>query len=93
VNDESAAIDPATSFDPGTSQVYAVFPFVNMSPDTNFKREWLLNGEVTAEKEMAWDETSEGLTYANLHSEGGLDPGKYTLKPVHRRAISAQRQL
>ncbi len=79
VNDESAAIDPTSSFEPGTSQVYAVFPFVNMSADTGFKREWLLNGEVTAEKEMAWDDTSEGVTYANLHADGGLDPGNYTL--------------
>jgi hypothetical protein len=28
---------------------------------------------------MAWDDNSEGMTYANLHADGGLDPGNYTL--------------
>jgi hypothetical protein len=51
-----------------------------MSPATSFKREWLLNSEVTAKKEMAWDDTSEGLTYANQQVDGGLDPVDYTLK-------------
>jgi hypothetical protein len=51
-----------------------------MTDEQIWKRVWLQDGEVVAESEqMAWDETTDGITYSSLSSDDGLDAGQYTL--------------
>lgn len=78
ITDEAAPIQPTNVYEYGTAKVYAVFPYSGMQPEQPFRREWLLNGEITAEKEMGWDDNNEGITYAVLNGDPQLDAGEYT---------------
>ncbi len=69
----------ATVFPEGTIEVYAVFPFVAMQNGQSFRREWIKDGEIYAERDMVWEEGESGIDYASLIEEDGLDPGVYTL--------------
>jgi len=72
------ALQPNLKLEP--SEVYAVFPYINMSPGLSWKRQWLLDGDVTAESDdTGWDEGLDGVTYTYLWDEEALEPGLYTL--------------
>jgi len=76
---EGAPIGAASEFDAGTTEVYAVFPFMNMRDGQTWSREWLYEDEVLVRKDVTWDEGPEGLTYFYFSDESGLDAGRYAL--------------
>jgi len=45
VTEEGAPIGTGTDFDAGITEVYAVFPFMNMRDGRSWSREWLYEGE------------------------------------------------
>jgi hypothetical protein len=79
ITEDKVPVLATTQFDPGVGEVYAVFPYAGMHTDTAWRREWLFNGKVTAEKDEVWDGKPEGLTYISLYDEKGLSAGEYTL--------------
>jgi hypothetical protein len=83
VSQDWLPIDPAAVFPPDTPEVYATFVYLNLTPEQVWSREWLLDGEVQARRDLVWDEDppGSGRTYASFSAEEGqvLDPGVYTL--------------
>ncbi len=79
ITNEVVPYGVAEAFEYGVTEVYAVFPFFNMQDGQSFRREWLKDGEIYAERDMAWEEGSIGMDYARLLDEDGLPPGEYTL--------------
>jgi len=79
VTDDVVPVGAATSFTAGTSEVYAIFPFINMRDGQAWRREWLYNGAITAERDLEWEEGQDGITYASLIDDEGLDTGSYAL--------------
>ncbi len=79
ITDDLVPYGVATVFDEGTTEVYAVFPFVAMQDGQDFRREWIKDGEIYADRDVIWEEGESGVDYASLVEEDGLDPGFYTL--------------
>ncbi len=79
VTEEKIPVGVTSEFEPDTVEIYAVFPYINMQQTTQWRREWLYNGEITAEKDETWDGKPEGVTWIALTSENSLAAGEYTL--------------
>ena len=79
VTDELAPVSVGSEFDDSITRVYALFPYMGMADSQSWRREWLQDGEVTAERDLEWDEGNAGVTYTYLQDEEGFEPGQYTL--------------
>jgi hypothetical protein len=72
-------IGAAKSFVYGITEVVAVFPYSNMSPDLTYTAEWVKDGEELARVDYQWEDTAAGMHYTSLTDEEPLPAGKYLL--------------
>jgi len=79
VTDDHAPIRPGTRFPAGTTEVYAVYTYQNMSRGHSWAREWLLSDRVLAFKQEAWQFGTDSIGHCSLTSQKPLEPGRYTL--------------
>ena len=79
ITDDLVPYGVSAVFNEGISEVYAVFPFVAMQNGQSFRREWIKDGELYAERDVVWEEGTNGIDYTSLSEDDGLDPGIYTL--------------
>ena len=79
ITDDYAPIRPSNQFEEGIAEVYAIFSFDNMKNGQSFRREWIWEGELIAEKDLDWEEGEQGIDYAVITQDGSLDAGEYTL--------------
>ena len=79
ITDDYAPIGAASRFEEGIAEVYAIFSYDNMEDGQTFRREWIWEGEVIAEKDLVWEEGEQGIDYAVITQDGYLDTGEYIL--------------
>jgi hypothetical protein len=77
VADDGTPIKPGTSFGGGTKEVWALFDYQNMAPDTPWRREWTLDGKVVAEVDETWIENEAGWIAYPMMEAIGLTGGTY----------------
>lgn len=80
ITEDRVPVGPASQFNPGIRQVYAVFSYANLPADQTWGYEWLLEGETISSFENTWGEGPvEGITYIYYERENGLLNGIYQL--------------
>jgi serine protease Do len=72
-------LEPAVLFPEGTTKLYAIFDYDNMSSSLNWNRTWLKDGEVGLTNDAKWDGDSSGSYSLELSSQRGLAAGAYRL--------------
>lgn len=80
-------IQPGTRFPSGATELFAYFSATGMRPNMPWRVTWLLNDQVVAEVDNAWDEKTENTPPHTIHSRSitgaqgqTLPDGKYELR-------------
>ncbi len=62
ITESNTPIDAAVEFEDGLNEVYAIFPYINMTNGQNWKRVWLQDGEIVANREK-WNGRNQQTGY------------------------------
>lgn len=79
--EEYEPIDPTSTFPPGTTEVHAFFDYDGMSPELEWARTWVRDGEERVAKSQNWTGSGRGTWWLRYFiTEGSsLKPGTYEL--------------
>lgn len=69
-----------TRFDAGFTRLYVFFSYAGMSPGAAWSYRLYLDGRPVAGATAAWEEESEGDTFAFIDVNEGFPPGSYTMR-------------
>lgn len=80
--DDERAIRSGTAFPEGIFKVYASFDYTDIPDNTEWRREWFLDGELleAISSTEPWPHDKFGTTWLSTFNEDGLSAGKWDLK-------------
>jgi len=75
INRRGEAINPATQFDSGITDLYATFDFSGFEDQADFTYVWYSNGQEILRDGFAWDSGESGSNWVSAYDEKGLADG------------------
>ncbi len=75
INRRGEAINPATQFDSGITDIYAVFNYSGFEDGGDFTYIWYNEGLETQRDSFAWDDGESGRNWVSTYDDNGLPDG------------------
>jgi hypothetical protein len=83
INRRGEAIDPATEFPTGITDIYAVFDYTGFADDDDFTYVWYSEGQEFSRDSFAWDGGESGTNWVSTYDDNGLPDGFTELEIIY----------
>ena len=80
INRRGEAVNPATEFDSGITDIYAVFDYSGFADGGDFSYVWYSEGREILRDAFAWDGGESGTSWVSVFHPDGLPPGLFELE-------------
>jgi hypothetical protein len=83
INRRGEAVAPATQFDSGITDIYAVFDYSGFADGDDFTYIWYSEGQEIARDSFDWDGGESGTNWVSTYDDNGLPDGYTELEIVY----------
>ncbi|MCC6453652.1 MAG: trypsin-like peptidase domain-containing protein [Caldilineaceae bacterium] len=83
INRRGEAVNPATQFPTGTTDIYAVFDYKGFANGGDFSYVWYADGQEIARDAFGWDGGASGTNWVSTYDDNGLPDGFIELQILY----------
>lgn len=83
INRRGEAVNPATEFDSGITDIYAVFDYTGFEDGGDFSYVWYSEGQEILRDAFAWDGGESGTNWVSTYDDNGLPDGYTELEILY----------
>ena len=83
INRRGDPVNPATQFDSGITDIYAVFDYVGFADGGDFVYVWYSEGQEILRDSFAWDGGESGTNWVSTYDDNGLPDGYTELEIIY----------